>query len=154
MCFSSYKNVCRWSRITDSTARLHTFGSLCLHLSRFFFSSEILFLRPFFPHFCKQAGAAIPLLRAWIIVAASQTLYCEAWKAFGESGNSCSSLNCPEKWRLAFCCISCLSCKLSSAWRVSEWGTQRWCKMLYKPCLMEKCKTRKEWTFLSFSDPL
>lgn len=102
----------------------------------------------------QGVGTAMPLLCACIIGAASHTLHCEAWKDFGESGNSCSSLNCPAKWPLASCCVHCLSCKLSSAWGVSEWGTQRWCKMLFKACLIKKGKNRKEWTFLSFSDPL
>lgn len=71
---------------------------------------------PSCPHCCKRVGNAIPLLCACIIGAASQTLYCEFWKDFGDSGNSCSSLNCLAKWPLTFCSLPLLQAQFSLEW--------------------------------------
>lgn len=63
-----------------------------------------------------------PLLQAsrhcHIVVAASQTLHCEAWKGFWREWKLLLSLNCPGKWGLAFCVFTA---SLASSVQPKEW---------------------------------
>lgn len=116
------------------------------------------FLTCFFSPFTSERALPSHCSAHRIITAASQAFRCEAWRALGERGNFCSALNCPGKRQAAFCCalkfpppLLRVQFSLKSK-RMRNWNG--WCEMLFKSCLIKKCKTKKEWTFLAFSDPL